>query len=289
MKERRTNIGLAAIVGFGVVGTATAAALSRAGVRIAYVDPDKGFKDESPLTLPWVFVCVPTPYRADLPGSGCDLDTIVLVAERLSAIVDEALERERLQGGQRARTAIVIRSTVPPGTTDRMQKRYPGFDWVHWPEFLTESTAVRDGLYPRRVVVGYTDRSIEAAAALVDLGRGAPFVELVPAAEAEMVKYFSNAFYATAVSFANQLYELCEARGIDYEVVRRCAEHDPMMARYHLDVHHKGFRGYGGKCLPKDAKTLLAWARLHNADLGVLRSADEYNDQLTAANRGRKL
>lgn len=262
----------ATIVGFGVVGTSTAAALSRAGVMIDVLDPDKGHDDYEKLKADWVFVCVPTPYDESAPGR-CDVSAVwdVLRAcdERTSSTTPPA---------------VVIRSTVPPGTTQRAQDAFARLQLVCWPEFLTEATAVRDGLEPSRVLIGYTDRSVVAAAKLLEFGQRAPFVELVPSDVAEMVKYFSNSFYATVVSFTNQMYELCVRLGIDYEMVRRAAEHDPMMARHHLDVHHKGFRGYGGKCLPKDSKALLALAGASEAELSVLAAADRYNDRLT----GRK-
>jgi len=187
----------------------------------------------------------------------------------------------------RRRTRVVIRSTMPPRSTEELQNAWSELEIVHWPEFLTEATAVHDGISPSRVVIGYTDRSVGAAAQLLDLVHGAPFVELVKATDAELIKYFANSFYAVKVAWANQFYELCEKLGGDYEVVRRCAEHDPMTAPYHLDVHHKGYRGYGGKCLPKDTKALL-WCTTESgieADLSVLAAADAYNSELIARKR----
>lgn len=261
----------ATIVGFGVVGTSTAAALSKAGVSIDVVDPDKGHDDYGKLNAGWIFICVPTPYDGNQPGA-CDVDAVWDVARAIDS-----------RGGRKqplGLPGVVLRSTVPPGTTDKLQEAFPHLSIVHWPEFLTEVTSVRDGLEPSRVVIGYTDKSIVAAVKLLDLCQHAPFIELVPARAAEMVKYMANTFYATTVSFANQVYDLCQKVGVDYEVVRRCAEHDPMMARFHLDVHHKGSRGYAGKCLPKDAKALRSFAAQNQVTLSVLDAADDYNDKL---------
>lgn len=263
----------ATIVGFGVVGTSTAAALSKAGVSIDVVDPDKGHDDFDKLKAEWIFVCIPTPYDSDKTGA-CDLDGLW----ETTRAIDARCGRGRRQPFGAPR--VVIRSTVPPGTTDKLQEAFGSLSIVHWPEFLTEVTSVRDGLEPSRVVIGYTDKSIVAAAKLLDLCHHVPFVEVIPARAAEMVKYMANTFYATTVSFANQVYDLCQKVGVDYEVVRRCAEHDPMMARFHLDVHHKGSRGYAGKCLPKDAKALRAFAAHQRVSLSVLDAADDYNDKL---------
>lgn len=260
----------ATIIGFGVVGTATAAALARSGIDLKVVDPAKGYgTGPDKLATDWKFVCVPTPFeRAD----GVKLEHVV------DALVqcEGSAKRSAVAGQNR----VVLRSTVPPGTTERLQEEAPALQLVHWPEFLTETSAVKDGMQPARTIVGYTDRSVQAAAQLLELLPPAPFTELVPAKVAEAAKYFANSFYAVKVAFANQFYELCQRAGIDYEAVRRCAEHDPMMAPFHLDVHHKGYRGFGGKCLPKDSETLLDVANELDSELSLLTVAVRYNESL---------
>ena len=85
------------------------------------------------------------------------------------------------------------------------------------------------------------------------------------------------------MTYANQMYDLCQHWGIDYEQVRACAEADPMVAACHLNVMHSGYRGFGGKCLPKDVRTMTAVARSYGAPthlLSLLVEAQRYNDML---------
>jgi UDPglucose 6-dehydrogenase len=103
---------------------------------------------------------------------------------------------------------------------------------------------------------------------------------LTEATHAEMIKYFANVFYALSVSYVNQMYDLCERLGVDYEVVRDAAKADPMMSSSHLEVWHKGYRGYGGNCLPKDTRALLVSAETNGVDLSVVAAAQRYNDRL---------
>jgi UDP-glucose 6-dehydrogenase len=108
----------------------------------------------------------------------------------------------------------------------------------------------------------------------------APYERVLPVRAAELIKYFANVFYATTVSFVNQTYDLCQELGIDYELVRDAAAADPMMSSSHLEVWHRGYRGYGGKCLPKDTRALVTLADRLGVDLGVAAAAQRYNDRL---------
>lgn len=274
----------ATIVGYGTVGKATAAALSSCGVQIADIfDPpcDRPWPAlESREPGDWWFVCVPTPSN----GHGAvDLRHI-----------HDAMEHARgdsFVDGLDCGPVVVIRSTVPPGVTEQLQRQHRHdsgsfLPVLHWPEFLTERTAMHDALHPARNVIGFTDHSAVQAAELLKLIPEAPYQVLTRARNAEMVKLASNAFYATKVSFFNQLYELCEEHNVEYESVRAAFEHDPFCAAEHLDVHHGGYRGYGGKCLPKDVRGLLGLAREGDGKaMSVLRAAMLYNDELRAKRR----
>jgi UDPglucose 6-dehydrogenase len=99
-----------------------------------------------------------------------------------------------------------------------------------------------------------------------------------------MVKYFGNAFYALKVAYANQMYDLCQKMGVDYNLVKECAKAEPMMVgdqqNTHLEIFHKGYRGYGGKCLPKDTRSIIQLAEKFGVDLSLLKKAEEYNNAL---------
>jgi UDPglucose 6-dehydrogenase len=265
------------IAGYGVVGQATAAAIVANGFDPpAVLDPAVegcGPIDDGPRRL--VFVCVPT--NEGLDGAA-DLSQV-------DQVIDNALQRAKAEGNHPASPyTIVIRSTVPPGTTSRLQQQHPEAHILFVPEFLTEATAQQDALHPPRLIIGHTPQSVQdgpVVGSMLAAGGDSRHAIYVPATVAELSKYASNCFYATKVAFFNQLYELCGKLGIDYEMLRYVVALDPMIAPSHLDVHHRGYRGYGGKCLPKDAKALLTAAWDLKTDLTVLEAADKYNDELT--------
>ena len=108
----------------------------------------------------------------------------------------------------------------------------------------------------------------------------APFKKIIPAQTAELVKYFGNAYYALKVSYANQVFDLCEKLGVEYDAVKECAAAEPWIGGMHLDVWYGGYRGYGGKCLPKDTRSLIQLGEQLGIDLSVLKAAEEYNNAL---------
>jgi len=108
----------------------------------------------------------------------------------------------------------------------------------------------------------------------------APFERILPATEAETVKYFGNTWFSVKVSFANQMYDLCQKLGIDYDRMVEAAAADKRIGRTHLNIFHKGYRGYGGKCLPKDIKALIQLADKKGVDLKLHKVAEEINNKL---------
>jgi len=145
---------------------------------------------------------------------------------------------------------------------------------------LTEETTDQDMSYPDRQIIGYTKESYDVAGDIKLQLPLAPCTKMMPATEAEMVKYAGNCWFAMKVAFANQMYDLCEKIGIDYELVLEGMAADKRIGRTHLKVVHKGFRGYGGKCLPKDVKALIVFAKNAGMPLSVLEEVDGYNDIL---------
>lgn len=230
-----------AIFGLGVVGSALDNWLCR-NHEIRRRDPALHMHD--PIDdVEMAFVCVPTPSRE--ADGALDLEAVEVA---LRSLDEEA-------PGQ---APVVIRSTLWPGATDGLQATYPAHPILYVPEFLTEATATEDQLFPSRHIIGVTETSRPLATPVLELLAEPDFFEVMPARAAEVTKLATNAFYATKVTFFNQLFELCARLGVDYEQVRRCMEMDPMAAAQHMDVHHGGYRGFGGKCLPKDTLALLA-------------------------------
>ena len=250
------------IVGIGMVGGALRAYFEQCGVTPFLFDLPKGIGSAEEINrADIVFVCVPTPFRTD--GRGFDL-----------SFVDTVL------GDLTGKKIIVLKSTVLPGITEKLQERFPQHKMLFNPEFLVEGRATEDMFHPNRQIVGYTEGSRDVAKDVLDMLPQAPYEQLMRAGEAEMVKYFGNTFLAVKVVFGCQMYELCQKLGIDYETVREAGSADPRIGPSHLDVFHGGYRGYGGKCIPKDARALLQFADSLGVELSVLKQAEEFNNRL---------
>jgi UDP-glucose 6-dehydrogenase len=134
--------------------------------------------------------------------------------------------------------------------------------------------------YPDRQIVGHTKESYNIAGDVMQLLPLAPFERILPATEAEMIKYFGNTWFSTKVTFANQMYDLCQAMSINYDRMMEAAAADKRIGRSHLQVLHKGYRGYGGKCLPKDHKALIQLANSKGIDLKLHKAVDKINEEL---------
>jgi len=251
------------IVGVGMVGGAMRLYLEKKeGLELFLYDKGRSLGSLQEVNqAELIFICVPTPYLKD--GKGFDLS---FVEESLSMLNGEKV--------------VVIKSTVMPGTTERLQQKYPQHKILMNPEFLTEETADQDMSYPDRQIVGYTEKSQDVAGDVMQLLPLAPFERVLPATEAEMVKYFGNTWFSVKVSFANQMYDLCQKLGIDYDGMVEAAAADKRIGRTHLNIFHKGYRGYGGKCLPKDIKALIQLADSQGVDLKLHKITEEINNEL---------
>lgn len=259
-----------AIMGTGMVGGALDRYFKTQNVQAGLYDPPKGLDDVAVLRdADVIFLAVPTPYYLD--GSGFDDSYMRAAIDAIPAV------------GK----TLVLKSTITPGTTEKFQAMYPQHRVLFNPEFLTETTADFDMQFPKRQIVGYTPESRRDAELVMGLLPRAPFEKIVPAKDAEMVKYFGNAFYALKVAYANQMYDLCQKMGIDYDTVKECAKAEPMIVgdqrNTHLEIFHKGYRGYGGKCLPKDTRSIIQLAEKMGVDLALLKRAEEYNNALQRA------
>lgn len=255
-----------AIIGTGMVGGALDRYFKSVGMEAGLYDPPKGLVNQDVLArADVIFIAVPTPYYLD--GSG----------------FDDSFLNQAIQAIPKAGKTIVLKSTVTPGTTDTMQEKYPEHRFLFNPEFLTEATADFDMVKPNRQIVGFTPQSRQDAELIMNLLPRAPFKKITSAKTAELVKYFGNAFYTLKVTYANQMFDLCKKLDIDYDQVKECAQADPMVGKNHLNIFHKGYRGYGGKCLPKDTRAIIQLAKLNDTDLTLLEAAENYNNGLISS------
>lgn len=257
MSNHKYTIG---IIGGGFVGSAVASFFAGAKIYDKFKPVDA--LDEV-LKRDLVFVCVPTPYDNGFDRSALD-DVFAKI------------------GSSGQNPMVVIKSTCVPGTTDYFQKQYPQLRILFNPEFLTQSTAEEDFKNPDKQLVGFTEQSRAVAQSVLDILPDAPYKTIMPAASAELVKYAVNSYYATKVIFGNMLYDLAEALGVDYNEVKAAFVADKRITDSHFDVLHGGYRGYGGKCLPKDLKALVELGKKQGVDVGLLEKVDEMNRKYTS-------
>jgi len=250
------------IVGVGMVGGALSSYFDKVGRKPFLYDPHKDIGSKEEVNkADIVFLCVPTPF---VQGKGFDLS---YVEEQTMPW----LEGEKI---------IVIKSTVIPGTTEKLQEKFPQHKFIFSPEFLTEMTADQDMAYPDRQIVGYTKQSYNVAADVMRILPLAPYERIMPATEAEMVKYYGNTWFSIKVTFANQMYDLCQKLGIDYDMVKEGAAADKRIGPTHLEVMHKGYRGYGGKCLVKDIRALIQFGEAVGIEMKLHKIAEAINNAL---------
>lgn len=249
----------ATIIGNGVVGSSWGKALASKGVQIAYLDDveSKSTVDSelSPIGFDTaakkecVFICIPTPEC----GNGLDYQALVVILEKLS------------NAGYRG--PVVIRSTLLPGVTQRLQNDFLELPLIHMPCFITERTADIDAQHPTGFVVGYTDVSVMCIIEFVHaIYTMFPCpINCMDTTSAELVKILSNAFYAAKVSLFNEFKGICDLSGGHWDSVVNGMFVNQWINPMHTDVPGPdGLPGWGGKCFPKDLKALLRYCHSLN-------------------------
>ncbi|MDC0250562.1 UDP-glucose/GDP-mannose dehydrogenase family protein [Candidatus Pelagibacter sp.] len=213
-----------------------------------------------------VFICVGTPTKKN--GIGADLSQIYSVSKEISNSINKF-------------KIIITKSTVPVTTGDEIEKillkkvNKNKFSVVSNPEFLREGEAIRDFIYPDRVVVGTNDK--KSANILKNLyapliSKGAKFISTNRRA-AELIKYASNAFLATKITFINEVANLCEKTGIDVEDISIGIGLDKRIGSRFL----RAGPAYGGSCFPKDTKAIVTTADKFKTNLSVIKSVIKSN------------
>lgn len=234
------------IIGGGFVGSATALLSCPSITTLTYdLNPDrcipKGTTLHDILDCTFVFVCVPTP---TYESGACNTTIVEKCIQSLS------------QAGIK-KDSIVLRSTVPPGTSELL-----GVNFM--PEFLTEANWRTDFYQCSTWIFSGRSKEIcDSFCGLLTLAKEegvivSDRVQLVGSKEAEMIKYTRNNFLALKISFFNEIYSLCKKMGVDYESVRNGVVADERIGRSHTSVPgYDGHYGFGGTCLPKDTSALL--------------------------------
>jgi UDPglucose 6-dehydrogenase len=211
-----------------------------------------------------IFVCLPTPMRQD--GS-CDLRIVEETVLEIDSFCKKADSK-----------VAVIKSTIPPGTTEDLNKKVSNIQVIFNPEFLTEANAIEDFKNQTRIIVGGPR---PGSSAVKNVFRKAfkqtPIVK-TGSNTAEMVKYFTNCFLATKVIFSNEMKQICDPLDIDYDKVVEYALYDERLGRSHWSVPGPdGSMGFGGHCFPKDLNALIKVAKNNSVDPRILRCVWEKN------------
>jgi UDPglucose 6-dehydrogenase len=209
-----------------------------------------------------IFVCLPTPMKKD--DGGC-----------WTGIVDATLNV--INTYNKCKT-VVVKSTVPPGTTKEWNEKYENINVVFNPEFLTEANAVKDYDNQNRIILGGDEDTIMDIAPIFWPVFPQATIVLTNSTEAEMVKYLTNNFLSVKVAFANEMYDLCTTLNLDYNEVIGMATYDERLGKSHWSVPGPdGDFGFGGHCFPKDLAAILNVTKKHDTIDNVLRAAQATN------------
>jgi UDPglucose 6-dehydrogenase len=207
-----------------------------------------------------IFVCVPTPMRKD---GTCYTGIVEEVIREINETANDHI--------------VVIKSTVPPGTTDRFNHEFSNVTVIFNPEFLTEENFLDDFKNQNRIILGGSRKGTNKLRQIYS--KVFPKATIVKTGDkhAEMVKYFTNCFLATKVSFANEMYNICEQLDLDYDKIVEYATYDERLGKSHWAVPGPdGDFGFGGHCLPKDLSAIVNTFNTY----GLLEAVEEVNDQV---------
>ena len=299
-----------AVVGTGYVGLVTGACFSEFGNHVICVDNDadkiaKLTRNIMPIYEPGLDALVDRNVKAgrlefttDLKGA-VERSLVVFIAVGTPQGNDGRADLSFVRDVARAVAenlnsykVVVTKSTVPAGTgtiirqiVEAHRKEAHAFSVASNPEFLREGSAIEDFLRPNRIVIGCEDEM--AAAIMKDLYRPLYLIEtpvvVTGVVTAEVIKYASNAFLATKISFINEMADLCEKVGADIHDVARGMGLDQRIGRKFL---HPG-PGYGGSCFPKDTRAILELARDHDILLKIVEAVIDVNESRIATSLGK--
>jgi nucleotide sugar dehydrogenase len=205
------------------------------------------------------FLCVPTPMKK---SGECDLSIVRNCLQDISTLVEHY---------QKTNFIVIIKSTIPPGTTEQLNKEFKFLNLAFNPEFLTEANAIEDYKNQNRIIVG-ADRPYSSRVKQI-FAKAFPKVPIIKTSStiAETIKYVTNTFLAMKVSYANEIYQLCEALNIDYDKVIEYARYDDRLGNSHWSVPGPdGDFGFGGHCFPKDIAALTYVSKQLGVDTTML-------------------
>jgi len=250
------------IIGFGFVGESQAFAFSPvADIKVFDVDVKKRTHDlEEVLNQDLVFVCIPTPMRAD------GTQDISLVEGFFHQV-----EKFKVD------PIYILKSTVLPGTTKRLEDKF-NVKIVFCPEFLTEKTAKLDMLTQSRIILGGDPKLTFLVKELFLTRFGKKHYINIDLILVELIKYMSNNFLTVKTSFMNEYYDLVKEVGGDWDQIVEGVVADPRIGNSHTQVPgHDGKRGFGGSCFPKDINAIIEFSKAFGVEMNTLEAAWKTN------------
>jgi len=254
------------IIGNGFVGSAVANGFAKYDVKVFDKNPDASKNSlEEVLSQDFVFVSVPTPMK-DAMGADCNLSIIESCFTEIESLGSNAV--------------FIIKSTVPIGTTKSLQRKHKNLKIIHSPEFLTAKFAKEDFINADRHIIGYTNKKSIGEKAIKLFKKAFPNIQtvLMKSDESESVKYIANCFFATKVSFFNEVHCLIEKLGLDWHSIINGVISDKRIGQSHFQVPgHDGDKGFGGTCFPKDINALIKTFEKNGLDPKLLRATWDVN------------
>ena len=262
------NIG---IIGRGFVGSAVANGFSsstgyNAKIRIYDKDASRSLNslEDTVNKSDFIFLSLPTPSNKD--GS-ISLKILENILNEINAV------------NSNSENIVLLRSTVVPGTSEAFQKKFTNIRIVFNPEFLTERSAYFDFINQSRVILGGLSEHVEKVANLYSdrFGSHLPIIK-TNFQTAELIKYMNNCFFATKVSFLNEMKQISDLVDADWDNAVEGFILDGRIGHSHINVPgHDGKFGFGGSCFPKDMRALITFSDQLNLDLKTLKGAWETN------------
>lgn len=253
------NIG---VIGNGFVGSAIVAGFSlHANVRVydenSLLSVDSF--DETVCQSDYIFVCVPTPMS--LETGRIDLSIIESVFERVQKI------------NTRRDNVFIIKSTVIPGTVEKLMVAYPTLNIIFSPEFLTERNAKLDFINSSRIVLGGNAQIVDRTEKMFRTRFPHTPILKTDVGTAQFIKYMNNCFFATKVTFMNEMKQAADKMDVNWDDAIRGFLLDGRVGNSHIDVPgHDGQFGFGGKCFPKDLNAFINLFQDYGVDPKVMKA-----------------
>lgn len=249
----------------GMVGATTLNFFRDEGYEVYGYDIREPASKEKAFNADLIFICVPTPF-----DWGKDKFDGSIVEETLNLCNEKSV--------------IVVKSTVMIGTIDQLQSKHPNKKLLFNPEFLSEATCDNDFRNPDRQFVGYTEQSYSEAIKVLNTLPESAYGAIMPAKEAELLKYINNIHGCIEIMESNLWWEICQKEGLNYENVLKSALASKWvgvpMGRHYRVIFHKGKRGFGGKCFPKDINAYIEYLNKSGIDAQLPNAVREMNKRI---------